>query len=249
MASEWSHLTHAPIAEAVIEFQFDGSENVTLESLKSIAEKLKELYPNQNQKRGSVIKALVKDSGPETEIVDKGVVGISARSEDGNKILQLLQDRFAFSHLQPYTKWGDLEKDTFYVWNCVIDEIDIECVKRVGVRFINRIEIDMPIESFSDYIVSAPIIPEGIPQGISAYEQRVIIPNPDNGAIAIVNQSMGGLDSEKNVVPVILDIDVGMAGRYVSKEENLKKILGPLREYKNDMFFRNITDKVVRKYQ
>jgi len=60
---------------------------------------------------------------------------------------------------------------------------------------------------------------------------------------------MGGLDSEKNVIPVILDIDVGMVGRYASKEENLKKILGPLREYKNDIFFRNITDKVVRKYQ
>lgn len=80
MASKWPYLTHAPIAEAVIEFQFDGSENVAFESLKLIAGELKELYPNQNNKRGSVIKAPVKDTGPETEIVDKGIVGISARS-------------------------------------------------------------------------------------------------------------------------------------------------------------------------
>lgn len=249
MADKWPHLKNAPITEAVIEFQFDGSEKIAIESLESIAEKLKELYPNQDQKRGSVIKALIKDTGPETEIVDKGIVGITARSENGQKILQLLQDRFALSHLQPYTKWEDLENDTFQVWRFLLEEIKLGYVKRVGVRFINKIEIDMPIKAFSEYMTSAPLIPDGLPQAISVYEQRLIIPNPDIEALAVVTQSMQGLDQEKNVVPIILDIDVGKTGRFSSKEENLKQILGSLREYKNDIFYRNITDKVVRKYQ
>ena len=60
---------------------------------------------------------------------------------------------------------------------------------------------------------------------------------------------MSGLDKEKNVVPVILDVDVGKAGRIRSDEESLHKTLAELRHYKNELFFRNITERVVRKYQ
>ncbi len=58
--------------------------------------------------------------------------------------------------------------------------------------------------------------------------------------------SMNGLDKKKNVVPVILDVDVGKTGQMQSDEESLHKTLVGLRNYKNELFFHNITDRVRR---
>ena len=249
MSEQWHHLSNAPIVEAVIEFQFAVSDNVTIEMLQEVADVLKAKFPQQEEKRSSVFKAVMKSSGPETEVHDAGLVGISAKSEDNKNIVQLLRDRFSFSQLPPYQKWELLEKQAIEIWKTFLDKTKIDGVNRVGVRFINKIELDIPMDDFNDYIVGAPVVPNGLPQFLSAFDMRLIIPNKEIEADGIVNMSMNGWDKEKNIVPVILDIDVGKTGQIQSDEESLHDTLAELRNYKNELFFRNITDKVVRKYQ
>lgn len=246
---EWPHLSNAPITEAVIEFQFAISDNVTIDMLRKVADELKASFPQQDEKRSSFFKAVMTPSGPETEMYDQGVVGISVKSEDGNKIVQLLRDRFAFSHLPPYKNWELLEEDAIAIWNIFLEKTNIGGINRVGVRFINRIELEVPFSDFNDYLVAAPIIPVGLPQALGAFNMQLAIPNHEIGADAIVNMSMGGWDKEKNIVPVFLDIDVGKVGNIDVDKESLHNILVGLRKYKNELFFRNITENVVRKYK
>lgn len=249
MHEQWPYLSNAPIIEAIIEFQFSVSDNVTIEMLQEIADVLKPDFPQQEEKRSSIIKAVIKSSGPETEVHDGGLVGISAKSSDDKNIVQLFRDRFSFSQLPPYQNWELLEEQAIKIWNIFLDKTKIEGVNRVGVRFINKIELDLPMEDFNDYIVGAPVVPDGLPPFLGAFDMRLIIPNKDIDADGIVNMSMNGLDKEKNVVPVILDVDVGKTGQMKSDEESLHHTLVCLRNYKNELFFRNITDRVVREYQ
>lgn len=249
MSEQWPYLSNAPIIEAVIEFQFSVSDNVTIEMLQEIADSLRLDFPKQEEKRSSVIKTVIKSSGPETEVHDGGLVGVSAKSSDDKNIVQLFRDRFSFSQLPPYQNWELLEKQAIKIWNMFLNKTKIESVNRVGVRFINKVELNLPMDDFNDYIVGAPVIPKGLPQFLGAFDVRLIIPNKDIEADGIVTMSMNGLDKEKNVVPVILDVDVGKTGRMQSDEESLHQTLVDLRNYKNELFFRNITDKVVRKYQ
>ena len=248
MTQQWTNLSNAPIVEAIVEFQFSVSDDVTFEMLQEVADALKADYPKQEEKRSSIFKAVIKSSGPETEVHDGGLVGISAKSSDNKNIVQLFRDRFSFSQLPPYQNWELLEKQAIEIWKVFLAKTKIDGINRVGVRFINKIEIDLPFDDFNDYIVGAPTVPKGLPQSLSAFDMRLIIPNKDIDADGIVNMSMNGFDRERNVVPVILDVDVGKAGPIRSDEESLHDILVELRNYKNELFFHNITDKVVRKY-
>lgn len=249
MPNQWPHLSNAPIVEAVIEFQFGISDNVTFDMLQSVADVLKEDFPIQEEKKSSIYKTVIKSSGPETEVYDQGLVGISAKSADNQKIVQLFRDRFSFSHLPPYKDWELLEKNAIDIWKVFLDKTNIGDINRVGVRYINKIELELPIDDFNNYVIGAPVIPEGLPQYLGAFDVRMLIPNKEIEADAVVNMSMNGLDKEKNVVPIILDVDVSKVSKIKSDEESLHKILVGLRDYKNEIFFRNITDRVVRKYQ
>jgi len=249
MPEQWPYLSNAPIIEAIIEFQFSVSDNVTIEMLQEVADVLKDEFPQQEEKRSSIFKAVIKSSGPETEVHDGGLVGISAKSLDNKNIVQLFRDRFSFSQLPPYKNWELLEEQAIKIWNIFLDKTKNDGVNRVGVRFINKIELALPLDDFNDYIVGAPVVPEGLPQFLGAFDMRLIIPNKEIEADGIVNMSMNGLDKEKNVVPVILDVDVGKTGHMQSDEKSLHETLAELRHYKNELFFRNITDKVVRMYQ
>ena len=62
MPGQWPHLSNAPIVEAVIEFQFSVSDNVTIEMLQEVANSLKTDYPRQEEKRSSIFKAVMKSS-------------------------------------------------------------------------------------------------------------------------------------------------------------------------------------------
>jgi len=249
MLDKWLHLTNAPITEAVIEFQFADSDSLEIDALQAISRLLESKYPLEQEKKSQIIRAVINNSVPATEYIDEGTIGFIRRTEDGIKVVHLLQDRFAFSHLAPYTCWGDLEKYAFDAWNIFQKEMGIKQLKRVGVRFLNRIEIGLPIKDFSDYLYSPPVISEKLPQAVVAFNQRIVLPNKEIEAIAIINQSLDGAEHEKNIVPVILDIDVGKIGSYEASDENLLKILRSLREYKNDIFFGYITPKALEKYK
>ncbi len=248
MMDKWPHLSSAPITEAVIEFQFSDSESLTIEVLRNISHLLESMYPIEQEKKSQVIRAVVKGSTPETEYIDEGTIGFTRRSEDGIKIIQLLQDRFAYSHLAPYTTWDDLEQGAFEAWNIFRKEVGIKHIKRVGVRFLNRLDIDLPIKDFADYLYSPPVISDKLPQAVMMHAQRVVLPNKDIEAIAIINQSVEGVDHDKKIVPVILDIDVGKIGNFEASEENILQILRSLQGYKNDIFFGYITPKALEKY-
>lgn len=249
MTDKWPHLSSAPITEAVIEFQFADSENLAIDALQGVSCLLESKYPIEQEKKSQVIRAAINDSAPITEFIDKGTIGFIRRTEDGIKVVQLLQDRFAFSHLAPYTNWDNLEQCAFEAWNIFQKKKSIKQLKRIGVRFLNRIEIDLPMKDFADYLYSPPVISEQLPQAVMAFNQRIVLPNKDIEAIAIINQSLESTEQEKNVVPVILDIDVGKIGNFNASEENILKILRSLQEYKNQIFFGYIKPMALEKYK
>ena len=80
-------------------------------------------------------------------------------------------------------------------------------VIRLALRYINRIEIPLPMRDFKDYILTVPEIAPGVPQGLERFFMRLIIPSDEAQAVAVVTESMEPVTDNKTV-PVIFDIDV-----------------------------------------
>ena len=88
-----------------------------------------------------------------------------------------------------------------------------------------------------------------MPQTLSSFFYRVVVPANDLGVTAIITQALESKDDIKDNVPVILDIDVIKSNSDGFLEDDILSILEKLRKFKNQIFFKSITDKLLEEYR
>ena len=121
-------------------------------------------------------------------------------------------------------------------------------VVKLGVRYINDLTLPGPFERFGEYLVSDPIIPEGLPQGVSRFLTNFTIEEEQSGASATVTQAFEGVVDPK-VVNVILDIETRLRTESAPEDPEIWTKLDHLRDFKNRIFFKSLTDKAVRLFE
>ena len=156
-------------------------------------------------------------------------------------------DGFTFSRLTLYETWELFRDEAYRLWE-KYKEITAPVITRVALRYINKMEIPLPIKDFSDYLTAAPNVPEGLPQGVSSFLTRVVIHEPSIDAAAIITQALDQIVN-LNVFPIILDIDVFKQRSEGINEEDAWDILEKLRHFKNEIFFKSITEKAKELFQ
>lgn len=254
MANQYQLLQNAPITEALIDIRANTADVVRVEELDRLAEDLKTDFPNKEIRRVELLELNIKKQEKTTKFIDKGISGYVLRSEDGCNVLQLMKDRFTFSRLKPYLDWEHLKSAARPLWLKYSNSIEAVQVNRIAVRYINKIEIPANLKDFKEYFTAPPEIPEGVPQGLSSYLTKLVIPNHNIGASAIVHQVLeeAKMTSDGKLpdkLSVLLDIDTIKFGEYDPKGDGLWNMLDKLRVYKNDIFFHSITEKTLDQYK
>jgi uncharacterized protein (TIGR04255 family) len=115
-------------------------------------------------------------------------------------------------------------------------------ITRVALRYINRIEIPLPMNDFKDYVLTGPEIAPALPQGLAGFFMQLRIPIVDTSAQAIITETIEPITESKRL-PFILDIDVFKTAAYEVREPKAWDVLEKLHELKNEMFFKSITPK------
>lgn len=244
--TEYPILKNAPITEALIDIRVKLPSKFEAEKIRSIYDSIKTLYPEEQEQKVSEVKlepkagGLVKSSGAK-------IHGYRYISSDKKQILQTRLDGFTFSRLHPYIKWEDLRDEAFKLWELYKDITSPESITRVAVRYINNLNIPMPIRDFEDYLTAPPIVPSELPQRISSFLTRFVIPDPSIGANAIITQALEQLDTD--TAPIILDIDVFKFQPKGIEEKDAWETIEKLRHFKNKVFFNSITDSLKETYK
>ena len=115
-------------------------------------------------------------------------------------------------------------------------------ITRLGLRYINRIEIPLPFLDFKEYILTTPEIAPGLPQAMTNFFMRMEIPDQNRDALIILTQTIEPVTEDKKL-PLIFDIDVIRAGMFDVKGEGIWNNFEELRNLKNEVFFKSLTDK------
>lgn len=172
--------------------------------------------------------------------------GLLMRSETEALVVQARLDGFSLSKLSPYSKWADLQGQAKELWAGYVSVTCPVAVKRLAVRYINRIELQPGVD-FKESILTAPEIAPGVPQGLPEYFMRLVIPH-ESGATAIVTEA--SLPPIPDAPPAMLfDIDVFRFTDVPASEfGGIWPILEELRAYKNMIFFNSITPTQMEKY-
>lgn len=247
--AKYRHLKNAPITESIIDFRTKLPSLFNVKEFLSLKEIFRDRFPKIQERRFiksefKINKGVPVSAGPK----DEGIHGYFFKPEDEKKVVQFRIDGFTFSQLKPYTFWEDFINEAKELWKYYVDKTHPDSVTRIAVRYINHMDIPLPITDFSRYLTAPPNVPENLPGGISGFLSKVILYNSEINISANITQAL-----ERSVksdhTAIILDIDVYKISEFDSNNDDIWPIFAKFHDIKNQIFFNSITEETARLFE
>jgi uncharacterized protein (TIGR04255 family) len=235
------HYNNSPLIEAVIDFRVTLPEHIKVESLAQVGIGQEPSYPQTHKHFQGQVELAIGDEVTTTATgTHNGFVFVST---DERQIAQARLDGFTFSRRAPYENWYSFRDEARRWWDIYRTMVQPEEIGRIAVRYINRLDLPLPLTDFKDYLRIAPEIPPDLPQGLSGYFIQLKIPQDDAPVMLILSQAMAPQTSPE-VVSIILDIDLSQGMEVPQDEDTIWSMFEWLRTRKNQIFEKSITDRM-----
>ena len=231
----------APIRESVIHLAVnDVTPN---DELQKLVKRFEANYPHQEPL--STISVGVDNTGGSVS-VDQRFDGYRITSADQADIMLVSSNGLAIARLAPYPGWEHLRARANAAWADWRSHLSARTLGRVGIRYINRIDIPIsaaePVD-IDSYIGFTPRVPKFSDHQIEGYFVQVTNPtNLDYWSATITSyiESPAPLIDHASIV---LDIDIFRTKEIPGREEELWNMIDSVRPVKNVIFEACITDK------
>jgi len=232
-----------PITEAVVGVQFGA--RITEDDLKKVSGRFKELYPVEQHVKTFGIQIINPPDGGRPDVRVEETPGYRRTSDDATEIILFSPESILFSQLSPYPGWelffARFERD----WELCKREIGYRKINRLGVRYINRIDIPNPDTSSvirqSDYMNVYIRLPEILGPTLT-YNAQAILQIEEIRAQLIINTSLAP-SPLLNHTSFLVDIDVGRTEEVPQRDADIFTLLAQIRDKKNMVFESCITDR------
>ena len=195
---------NCPIVEALCEFQFEQSTPWDMTILGLVYEKVSKTFPKKRQLQ--LLEATMAGGPGGIEQKLRPTERIQFLREDEKALIQLGQNRLVVNHLAPYPTWGEFLPLIKQGFNAYIDVAKPKALQRIGLRYINRIELPGAKVKLEHYFGFRPYIAKKLPQDHGNFIVAVEIPYQDGRDT--LKLQLGSTTSQKpNVVALVLDLD------------------------------------------
>ncbi len=237
------HYSKSPLTEAVLDIQVELPSEITLQELGNVQVGEEERYP---RRENCIIVVGHMSMGAQ--------VGASAQqthngyrfiSQDNRQIFQARIDGFTFSRLAPYENWESFRDEATRLWRLYRSIAKPKNITRLALRYINRLDLPLPLKDFKDYLRTVPEISPKMAQGLSGYFMQLQLPQTDLEAMLTLNQTLIP-PPNPNLVSVVLDFDLFCKDNVPSDDQGIWKRFEVLRTRKNEVFEACITNKTRR---
>jgi uncharacterized protein (TIGR04255 family) len=240
---DYTVFPNAPITEALLDVRVFLPKDSTVETLGKMHDAINIRFPGKGER--STIHSGINIARDKEEISlssSRQLDGHLFKSVDGSKIVQSRIDGFTFNKLKPYESWQKFSEEAREIWGFYCDVAKPLKIVRLGLRYINRIELPLPFGDFREYILTYPEIAPSLPQALSHFFMRVEVINEEIPAVAVITETIDK-PTKSMTIPLIFDIDVIKETDYPSHSDNIWNDFEKMREFKNDIFFKSLTDK------
>ncbi|OCQ92495.1 TIGR04255 family protein [Nostoc sp. MBR 210] len=233
------HYTRAPITEALIDIQVQLPQEVKLDVLAQVYSSIQSEYPNFEEMlifQGQMIAgASVGATASQSQI------GYRAFSKEQKQILQVRLDGFTFSRLAPYDCWQTFRDEAKRLWSIYQSLTNPAAITRLAVRYINRLDIPLPVSDLNNYLRTFPEVSSDLPQGLSGYFMQLQIPQEKLATMLVLNQALVPPPTP-NFISILLDLDLFLERDIPQNEIELWEIVEQMHEQKNKAFEACITE-------
>jgi len=199
-----------PIVEALCEFQFVPGQPWDITIAGMLYERIKDEFPIKQQQVGLGVTLQPREG----RVIEPKIEFVSSRmqffSNDKISLVQVGPDLLTVNHLKPYPTWEKFKTLILKILGKYIDIGSPKGFRRIGLRYINKINIPGESIKMEDYFNFYLPIPEELPQIHSAFNISVEIPYKDDYERLVL--TLGNTMSEKpGTVSIILDLYYIMA--------------------------------------
>ena len=244
-----SHLSKAPITEALIDIRVELPEATDFQALSAFRDAVQDAYPTSRERRRGRAKVDFSQPGaPKIETESDDPDGYLCTSADGTQVVQARLDGFTFSRLKPYQTWERLRDTTRSLWESYRQIARPSAVTRIAVRYINRLELPRPFEDLREWVLTVPDLPPPLPQQLDGFFMKLNLPFQDPSGFVNLIQSLEP-GEHKTCVPLIFDIDAFLPQHCDPADEDMWQCFEDLHTIKNGVFFDSITDKTKGLYE
>jgi uncharacterized protein (TIGR04255 family) len=235
-------LKNPPIVEAIIDIRVSPvvaiDENKIFEIVSSMGTQYQSIAPLPMRD----FKFTVRQASLERTETTRGYI---IQSLDGVNKSQFRIDGFTFNRLPPYTNWEEINQDAKTLWNLYKTKFSPKQISRIAVRYINQMQFDTDIEGIGQYLTTPPKLHEKFELTTKSVFMRATIEDVDKQMAATITQEINQNDSI-GITVVILDIDAFSLRKFsIANEEMIWKNFEQLREMKNDIFYRSVTQSAI----
>jgi uncharacterized protein (TIGR04255 family) len=196
-----------PIVEALCEFQFVPSQPWDLTVLGLFYREVKSEFPKRRQLNPFQVSFKAEAQGASVQNVASQGDRMQFVREDERALVQVGPDFVAVNHLKPYPNWEVFKQMIERVLEVYRQITNPQAIRRIGLRYINRLEIpeqhEIEIERF---LLAVPTVPNDVPQVFGSWMQRVEIPFPEATGLLVVQSSSIHNEGQQGVV-FLLDLD------------------------------------------
>lgn len=234
-----------PIQEALLDIQVALPGDVTVETLKNFHAGLEARFPEKKERISWQQGFQVSGAGDAHSVS-------SSRSLDGylfvsnaeGKIVQARRDGFTFNKLRPYSNWETFSAEAKELWQGYVAVARPASVRRVALRYLNRIALPLPLRDLREYCLLFPDLPTALPQGISEFFLRVALPVAETPCLSTVTLTFEPAMPGATALNLIFDNEAAyFPGSLNVDTEAIWSKLAQLRDLKNRVFDASLTEK------
>jgi uncharacterized protein (TIGR04255 family) len=257
------HYAHAPVLEAVIEIRVAPIDSLDIGGLAAVRAGLESEYPHVTPLVTGGISVGLADLGVDVTgaiLLSAGIrIGVDASNaaregESSERIgykfgggpnadfFQTTGLGLSYHKLTPYTHWEACRARVEELWSRYRQWAKPVRIARLGLRYVNRLELPAPGE-LTDYLLTAPRIAPGLPQVMSSYLMQISIPQPDMPG-AVLNVRQGILPAERaGVASIVVDHDLTQPLDISANSEEIWPMFERMHERQDQIFEATITDR------
>jgi len=235
----------APIVEAVLEILADVPADITPEVLGNQLESERPKY-DQRLDVSTFETGLTFDatgvtplSTPQRELL--GYMFVDTRN---HRSFQVRRNGFLHSKQAPYEKWESLRDEARRLWQLYLAAARPTLVRRLGLRYINRLDLPVGAPDLKEYLLTGPEIAPGIAQSLSGYTMQLDIPQTDIPNCLLVIREAIVKPPRPDVFSVVFDMDILNGQQFSPSDAAIWTALEQMHARADEVFERSITDRV-----
>lgn len=194
----------SPIIEAICEFRVasDAEWDLTIPGL--LYEKIKKHFPKREQRFVQRVDTTQNAEGRKHRLsTEERIVFLT---DDGKSFIQIGSYLLAINCLKPYPTWNRFKSKIEKAFNTLAAIVDIKGLQRIGLRYINRIEVPGPTVNLDHYFGFRPFVGSNLPQVMQNFIVGCMFPSSDEQDVCKVQLTNATPEKPGNSA-FLLDLD------------------------------------------